>query len=354
MSSRVPRAMACASEPHVQEAASAALVRGHAVDAVVAGVFAAAARSPSVLLGPVQMLVGGAGTGLHAVDGRVQQPGRGLARPRGFLQGDEIPKAARAGAPVLVAALSTALASFGSLPLARALAPAIDLARKASPTRMKLLQRIAERGPRAMTEVRLGGELVLAAGRGQGGLLSQRDLEELRPSVARARTTDAGEGSLVQVPWKSSLSPDGDSEARDPKARGQTGQRTRVVAAADARGQIAVACYELADEGLLVEVLELVLPLVAVPVLRGQTRVRPGSPRPAAAPIALRKSDGVLDLGAGVGGVADAEESLAAWLHVSGSSDGGLRDSETPEGLVGIARVGSGVKALGLPWREPA
>src|SRR5580658_713944 len=99
MSPRLPRAAACASESHVLDAARAALVRGHAVDAVVAGVFAAAARSPSVLLGPVQLLVGGAGTGLHAVDGRVQQPGKGLPRPRGFAPGEDVPRAARAGVP---------------------------------------------------------------------------------------------------------------------------------------------------------------------------------------------------------------------------------------------------------------
>jgi Gamma-glutamyltranspeptidase len=351
MSPRLPRANASASELHVLEAARSVLTRGHAVDAVVAGVFAAAASSASVLLGPVQILVGGGGTGLHAVDGRVQQPGKGLPRPRGFVADEEIPDAAQVGVPVLVAALTTALASFGSVPLARALAPAIDLARKASKTRLKLLQRIAERGQRAMTEARLGGELVLAAGRGQGGLLSERDLDELRPVVTRAMTTDGAgaDDSLSTVPW-------GGAAVRGTGPQATSSDRTRVVAAADARGQMAIACYEVAEEGLRVESLELVMPLLAVPVLRGRTRVRPGTPCPAAAPIALCKALGALDLAAGMGAVPDAEKALAAWLGEFRSARAALgAASDGPdEGLVGVVRVARGVEALSPESREPA
>ncbi|MGH7438109.1 MAG: hypothetical protein ACRENE_20695, partial [Polyangiaceae bacterium] len=48
---------ATASDPFVAEAAREALGRGNAVDAVVTGVLLAAARSASVLLGPLQALV---------------------------------------------------------------------------------------------------------------------------------------------------------------------------------------------------------------------------------------------------------------------------------------------------------
>src|SRR5579862_1370370 len=85
---------ATASDPVVAEAAREALSRGNAVDAVVTGVLVAAARSASVLLGPLQALVGGAGAGLLAVDGRVRQPGTGAPRPRGFVEGTPIPDAA--------------------------------------------------------------------------------------------------------------------------------------------------------------------------------------------------------------------------------------------------------------------
>ena len=87
------RRAAAGSESHVAQAARDALARGNAVDAVVAGVLMAAAESPGVLLGPVQLLAGGAGAGLIAIDGRVRQPGMGAPRPRGFLATEPIPEA---------------------------------------------------------------------------------------------------------------------------------------------------------------------------------------------------------------------------------------------------------------------
>ena len=95
------RAVAMASEGSAADAATAALAKGNAVDAVVAGVFAAAATSPSVLLGPVQILLGGAGLGLRAVDGRVRQAGKGAPRPRGFTPEQGVAPAARVGVPTL-------------------------------------------------------------------------------------------------------------------------------------------------------------------------------------------------------------------------------------------------------------
>jgi len=90
MSERKP-AVVIASDPEVLAAAEAALVRGNAVDAVAVGVLAAAGLHASVLLGPVQMLIGGAGAGLRAIDGRTRQPGLDNPRPRGFRPEDPIP-----------------------------------------------------------------------------------------------------------------------------------------------------------------------------------------------------------------------------------------------------------------------
>src|SRR3954453_18756949 len=112
------RALVTASDARVADAATALLTRGNAVDAVIAGVFAAAALVPSVLLGPVQILIGGAGLGLRATDGRVQQPGRGVARPRGFTEDAAIARAARVGVPALPAALASTLATSGASTLA--------------------------------------------------------------------------------------------------------------------------------------------------------------------------------------------------------------------------------------------
>ncbi|MGA7118553.1 MAG: hypothetical protein WBY94_00575, partial [Polyangiaceae bacterium] len=85
------RSDAVASESHVAQAARDGLSFGNAVDAVVAGVLVAAAESPSVFLGPFQMLVAGAGAGVRAIDGRVRQPGLGVPRPRGLLAGERVP-----------------------------------------------------------------------------------------------------------------------------------------------------------------------------------------------------------------------------------------------------------------------
>src|SRR5687768_11026845 len=175
---------AVASGPEIEAAAEDLLGKGNAVDAVVAGVFAACAASPGVLLGPVQILVGGAGAGLLAIDGRVRQPGMGAPRPRGFVSDEEIPEAARVGAPWLPAALSVAIATAGSATFAQVLAPAIAAA-KGSP-RKDILSRIASRGPRAIEERPLGQELVALAGRPSGGLLTSDDLSSPRPTVQKA------------------------------------------------------------------------------------------------------------------------------------------------------------------------
>ncbi len=339
------RAVAAATEGAVAEAAMAVLRRGNAVDAVVAGVFAASAQVSSVLLGPVQILVGGAGVGLHAIDGRVQQPGRGLARPRGFLSDDAAPPPARVGAPVLPAALATVLASFGKTPLARALAPAIDLARAISKPRAELLKQIAEGGPRALTRARFAGELVLAAGRGAGGLLSERDLEDLRPRVLEARVTRAGEGRLVTVPW-------GAEAVRTAGTVGLPTTSTHVVVAMDAHGQIAIACYEAASDGLRIEALDLVAPAFAAPVRRGQTRVRPGEPRLASAPIALQEADGSLELGAGAGKEGDAEQTLGDWLRAYAERRLDPTPALPPAGLLSVARVGREFRVLAPGVRE--
>src|SRR5580704_8331081 len=153
------RRAAAASEAHVAEAAREVLGRGNAVDAVVAGILMAAAESPGVLLGPVQLLAGGSGAGLIAFDGRVRQPGLGAQRPRGFLSSEEIPEAARVGVPALPAALATALASLGAFTLLRAAGPALAWEKSRSSERAQLLDAIARRGAPVLGEDAVTSEL---------------------------------------------------------------------------------------------------------------------------------------------------------------------------------------------------
>ncbi len=294
------RRAAAGSESHVAQAAREVLARGNAVDAVVAGVLMAAAESPSVLLGPVQLLAGGAGAGLIAIDGRVRQPGLGAPRPRGFLATEPVPDAARVGVPFLPAALAIALASLGAGTLLRAAGPALARARSHAPERADLLEAIARRGAPALSEEGVAAELMAAAGRAARGLLTPEDLSGVLPAVTRCEERSLGPSGILAVPWREEGTVDASS--------------THVIAAADGRGLVAIACYEAPVEGVPVPALGLVAPRAAAPVLRGKVRVAPGSPHPTAAPIALRARRGVVELALGIAIAADADPSLDAML----------------------------------------
>jgi gamma-glutamyltranspeptidase/glutathione hydrolase len=319
-----------ASEGHAAEAASALLTKGNAVDAVVAGVFAAAAAAPGVLLGPVQLLLGGAGLGLRAVDGRVRQPGKGAPRPRGFTADQQVPATARVGVPALTAALAAAHASAGSATLAQVLAPAIAIAEGA---RKDLLRKVARRGAAAMSDEAVASELVAVCGRIAGGVLTKDDLGEVLPALLSAEETTSARGArrVARVPW----------------ARAEGASPVHVIVASDHRGLLAAACYERHEEGVAIEALELVAPLVASPVLRGETRARPGAPVPAAAPMALASlaAGGAPDAAVGIAldaaGESALDELLAAW-----SADAPPPSYGGAGILVGVVKGREGATAL--------
>jgi gamma-glutamyltranspeptidase/glutathione hydrolase len=290
-----------ASVPHVAHAARDALSRGNAVDAVLSAVLVAAAESPTVLLGPLQLLVAGAGAGMRAVDGRLRQPGRGVPRPRGLMDGESVPPAARVGVPLLPATLASALASLGSATYRRVAGAAIECARKRSDERARVLEQIARHGAAALTGDEVVSELTAAAGRAASGLLTRVDLASIRPAIVACDDRHLAATGLLTVPWR----------ANEP----QDASFTEVVAAADARGLIAIACYEDRPDGLPIPALGLVAPAIAAPVKRGQPRVRPGEPLPAAAPIALRAIRGVADLALGLAKSPDGDRAFNEFAH---------------------------------------
>ena len=295
---------AVASTVEVEAAAEELLGKGNAVDAVVAGVFAACATTAGALLGPVQILVAGAGAGFLAIDGRVRQPGIGAPRPRGFTTTDEIPEAARIGVPWLPAALSVAVATMGSATFGQVLGPALALA-KGSP-RHEVLSRIAARGPRAVEERPLGSELLAVAGRPSGGLLTSDDLSSPRPEVQKASRIDIGSGrELITLPWtriqdRRPAAPMHDIEIA----------RVRAVMAVDRNATFAFACWDDPADGLLLPDVGLRAPYCAEPVRRGQTRIRPGEVRAAAAPVAFLGADAP-DVALTAFGASDAYDVLA-------------------------------------------
>jgi hypothetical protein len=336
------RALATASEGSAAEAATTTLVKGNAVDAVVAAVFAAAASSPSVLLGPVQILFGGAGLGLRAVDGRVRQAGKGAPRPRGFTAEQQVAPAARVGVPTLAAALAAAVASSGQLTLAQVMAPAIAMA---DGPRKDLLRKIAQRGPSAIAAEAIAGELIAVCGRIAGGLLTRDDLEAILPAIVAAREVPF-EGSVRQVafvPWREAALSGARSEAALP------GAHVHVVAASDHKGLVAVACYERPEEGVTVEPLGLVAPFTASPVLRGQTRVAPGTPAAAAAPLALVRTttESAIDMALAIACDPDAERALGDALALWSKDADQLAPAYERQGtLIGVMRTKNAVSLL--------
>lgn len=186
-----------ASRPEVAAAMQESVARGNAVDAVITGALVAAALSPSVLLGPIQLLVVGSGAGERAVDGRCQQSGLGNPRPRGFQREGDIPPAARVAVPGLPYAVPLALASFGTVTLSRAVAPSVDAARAVSKERAASLAAFGRLGPAYLSNRDVTSELVHCAGRLAGGNLSEQDLADALPAVETARCR----GDIFTVPW---------------------------------------------------------------------------------------------------------------------------------------------------------
>ncbi len=286
METRATRA-AAASESHVAHAAREVLTGGgNAVDAVMAGVLAAAASGPGVFLGPLQVLVAGAGAGLIAADGRLRQPGLHGVRPRGALAGLAIPAPGRVAVPALPATLATVLASFGTATLRKLATPAIRDAKAAGAKhRAAVLDLFSRRGAPALGDDLISTALLAVAGRAAGGLLTIDDLGEVRPEIASVVESTLRPAMWLQAPWRT---------------EGLTASLVHVVAAADHKGQVCIACYESPEDGLPIPELGLIAPASAEPVLRGQPRVRPGEPRPAAAPIAVRVRKGLADLAFGL------------------------------------------------------
>ena len=332
---------AVASEGPTADAAREALARGNAVDAVVTAVLFAAVASPTVLLGPVQILVGGAGAGLLAIDGRVRQPGRGVSRPRGFVPDEAIPEAARVAVPLLPSALASALGSAGTTTLHRAAGASLAWARSHAPDRVRIAEVLTRLGPAALGEGAVAEELLAVAGRAARGLLTPQDLVASRPEVHRVDADRLGPSGIVKPPWA------------NPHARA-TASSVHVVAAADARGLFAIACYEGSLAGVPIASLGLVAPSYAVPVMRGHKRVAPGDPLALSSAVAMRASHGVVDLVLGIAGTGDLDAALdAALLEVDRL---GLTDalSASPSSqAVGLVRAGGSLRAVGPSPRTP-
>lgn len=273
------RSVAVSDDPVALEAADDVLLAGgSALGAVVAGFFAAAGAHSGVLLSPVTLLAAGPGLGARAFDGRCRQPGLGTRRPRGFKEGEEIPAAARLGVPAAITAVLVALAYDEQARAGRLVKAALRRARDSGAEgRAALFERIRAVGAGAIQEASFVRPLLHVAGEAVGGLLTTMDLRSITDVDRAAKVVEGSSTRFVEAPWADATS----TVSGDELGIGLA------VCAADVRGLFAGLCYRRVLQGIPVEELELEAPAVATPVLRGVTRVAPGEPIPAPAPVVI-------------------------------------------------------------------
>jgi gamma-glutamyltranspeptidase/glutathione hydrolase len=297
-------ALATSTSSAAAGAAQAALdAGGTAVDAVLAGYFAVAGEHAGGLFAPAVLLVAGPGAGARAFDGRAAQPGREGRRPRGFVHDEDVPAAARAAAPRAVHMALLAHAQRGKLPLRDLVRAGVTEAEGAgAPARAALLLKIAQGGATALASDRVLGALVEAAGPAVGGSLTGSDVADAAP----------GEEAAVERMFTAAQPDPGDDGgfAGQPGSRPQTpgaptGEGSRAVllptsfevprergsavsvVAVDRRGLAAALSLDVRPFGVVVADLEVELPARAEPVRRGVTRLPPGTPLAADAPLAI-------------------------------------------------------------------
>ncbi len=271
-----------ASDPNAVAGAERAFqAGGNSVDAVLAGFFYAAGHSPAVLFSPVVAMVAGVGTTPRLIDGRCVQAGLGLKRPRGFRPEDSVPPEARAAVPRSLAALALLHAYGAKRTWSAALTPAAPVAKKASaPKRAELLRLIAKSGAAALTKSSVTRALLTATGPSAGGLMSERDLQEVRAQDERIDAVTVGKTRVSAI---GQLAGAGDAP-----------RRCHVVVAADPNGLLCALAYSPDPDALEVPELEVSLTADGVPVRRGVPRTTPQTPLAAAAPLAIvqRPNDG--------------------------------------------------------------
>lgn len=269
-----------------------------AIDAVLAGVLALAARHASVLLSSGTILLGGTGEGLLAIDGRARQPGLSAPRPRGFTDASAVPDAAKIAAPLLPAALMLAHAGRGVRTRTALLNLALAAARSTTSiddARVESLRAFGREGGNILRAGPVREALLAAGARSLGGTLTREDLDALRAELAPARSETMSVRSWARAPWAIDESPPGE---------------VAIVAACDTHGALAIAAILIPTFTVALPEVGLSVPLLARAVLRGVTREPAGAPLPLAAPIGVARTGDTVDLALGVGGAGDLERSF--------------------------------------------
>jgi hypothetical protein len=138
--------------------------------------------------------------------------------------------------------------------------------------RAQLLERVGTMSVLALRGGAVERALLDALGPAAGGQLTSQDLESV-PAVADAsRTRLTAEAVVLSPPWEGALA--------------LPTRSARTIVAGDARGMLAALSYVPEQDGIVVPALDLETGREASPVLRGVTRVAPGTPLEAPAPLA--------------------------------------------------------------------
>jgi hypothetical protein len=176
--------------------------------------------------------------------------------------------------PSSIAAFAVALAYDRSATLTSVARIGAQEARGAGAAeRARVLQRIAEVGPRALAEGAFMRPLLHVASPSEGGLLTPADFGVAGDFTLAARERVVRGETVLEAPWA------GDKPVGRAPALGAA------LCAVDARGVYAALGYAHVADGLAIAPLELVAPFGATPVERGTPRVRPGEPIASTAPL---------------------------------------------------------------------
>lgn len=249
---------------------------GSALKATLTGFFVAAAERPGILFSPISVLVAGLGVGARVYDGRARQPGLGVKRPRGFVEGEAIPPASRVAIPGSVAALSIACAYDTGTTLLACVRPGVQAAKKSgAKERAELLELIGAHGASVLGQPAIKRAWLSQFGPAEGGNCSAADLGAPPDLDGPALL----EGNNFRLPWEGDL----------PAEQFQQNVGHASIAI-DAHGQlVALAFGDLADD-MEFHPYGVNVPLSAEPVRRGVARFSPGSPLPSPGALEVERS----------------------------------------------------------------
>jgi hypothetical protein len=176
-----------------------------------------------------------------------------------------------------------------SVSLRKVVAGGIALAKQAGcERRAELLAQIERLGAAALVEPAVARPLIHLAGASEGGALSIADLSSI-PELDHPARRD---GLRCEVPWLGEQAGAGEAEAQR--------DRQQALCTLDAGGGVAVLCYDQVATGLKVDALQVVLPLNAIPPVRGVPRVTPGKRLAAPAPLFIEVSEHDIPITGGV------------------------------------------------------